>query len=31
MIGERMSLSYIEKAMLETCKKTGAIIAEYTV
>jgi hypothetical protein len=31
MIGERMFLSHIEKAILETCKKTDTIIAEYTV
>jgi hypothetical protein len=31
MIGERVFLSDIEKAITETCKKTDAIIAEYTV
>lgn len=31
MIGERVFLSDIEKAVNETCKKTDAIIAEYTV
>lgn len=31
MIGERVFLSDIEKAVLETCKKTDTIIAEYTV
>lgn len=31
MIGERVFLGDIEKAVIETCKKTDAIIAEYTV
>jgi hypothetical protein len=31
MIGERVFLSDIEKAITETCKKTDTIIAEYTV
>ena len=31
MIGERVFLEHIEKAIFETCKKTDAVIAEYTV
>jgi hypothetical protein len=31
MLGERVFLEHIEKTVFETCKKTGAIIAEYTV
>jgi len=31
MLGERVFLEHIEKAVFETCKKTDTIIAEYTV
>ena len=31
MIGERLFLNHVEKAFLETCKQTDAIVAEYTV
>jgi phenylacetate-coenzyme A ligase PaaK-like adenylate-forming protein len=31
MIGERVFLEHIEKAVFETCKQTNAVIAEYTV
>lgn len=31
MIGERLFLNHVEKAVLETCKQTDAIVAEYTV
>jgi non-ribosomal peptide synthetase component E (peptide arylation enzyme) len=31
MIGERLSLEHIEKALLQTSKTTNTIITDYTV